>query len=185
MQFFSIKIVNQHIDAPNLVKSQDWGKMREYYHVVITLKDNPKPVFLYGDMTEAELRQKFLRPYKLGKPVLKGNEVVNLSEVKAVDIIETDVPLQDELKKMQIESGRKIDEINHSSSGVFIMSLGVGYNNEDIAGGGKCVTDRYITTPPGTGTLGSNLFASLHNPWVLGIGIPAFLTLFAFLKGFF
>lgn len=157
--------------------------MSKYFHVVITLKDKSKAMFLYGDMTEAELRKKFLKPYKLGKAVLKENEVVNLADVTAVDIIETDAPLQDELKKIQIESGRKIDEINSSNSGVFIMSLGAGYHDEDIVGGGTKVTDRYITTPPGSGTIGSSFLERLHNPWVLGIGIPVLLALGAFLKG--
>lgn len=141
-----------------------------FLHVVIERADDNKPLFLFGDLRKAELKNRFLRPYGLAKPVLKENRVVNLASVTAVHIIETEQPLDAALKQLQVESNERIDRFNRESGGVSIVSAGSGWVNEDIVHCGEDVTTRYVTSPPGEGTPASRALALIHNPWVLRVG---------------
>lgn len=141
-----------------------------FLHVVIEREEDEKPLFLFGDLTKAELKRRFLRPYKLAKSVLKENRVVNLAGVTAVHVIETDKPLDAALRQLRVESNERIDRINRESGGVFIISAGSGWVDEDVVHCGHDVTAQYVTSPPGEGTLASRALALLHNPWVLRVG---------------
>ncbi|MCC5879711.1 MAG: hypothetical protein JJU03_07445 [Idiomarina sp.] len=141
-----------------------------FLHVVIERADGDKPVFLFGDLSKAELKKRFIRPYSLAKPVLKENRVVNLANVTVVHIIETEQPLDAALKLLQVESNERIDRLNRESTGAFIVSAGSGWVNEDIVHCGEDVTARYVTSPPGEGTPASRALALIHSPWVLRVG---------------
>lgn len=114
-----------------------------FLHVVIERAEDNKPLFLFGDLTKAELKKRFLRPYKLAKPVLKENRVVDLAGVTGVHIIETDKPLDAALKQLQVESNERIDRFNREAGGVFIVSAGSGWVNEDVVHCGEDVTAKF------------------------------------------
>ena len=57
-------------------------KLMDLYHVVVEIHGEKKPLFLFGDLSKSDLRKRFLNPYYLGKPVLKKNQVVDLSRVR-------------------------------------------------------------------------------------------------------
>jgi hypothetical protein len=141
-----------------------------FLHVVIERMGDDKPLFLFGDLSKAEFKKRFLRPYNLARPVLKENRVVNLASVTAVHVIETKKPLDAALKQLQVESNERVGRLNRESSGVFIVSVGSGWVNEDIVHCGEDVTTKYVTSPPGEGTPASRALALIHNPWVLRVG---------------
>lgn len=60
-------------------------------------------------------------------------------------VIETDKPLAAALEQLQAESKERIDK--------------------QIVDCGEDVTNQYMTSPPGEGTLASLVWALFHNPW--------------------
>ena len=141
-----------------------------YFHVVVERSGNSKPLFLFGDLSDKDLRRRFLRQYQLGKSVLKENRVIDLGHVVAVQIIRTTEPLEKALKRLQKESNEQIEHLNRESNGLVIISAGSGWVNEDIVHCGEDVTPQYVTAPPGDGTPMTKIIAFLHSPWVLSIG---------------
>ncbi|MDP0562006.1 MAG: hypothetical protein QS721_06630 [Candidatus Endonucleobacter sp. (ex Gigantidas childressi)] len=141
-----------------------------YLHVVIKRSEDVKPLFLFGDLTEKDLKRRFLRQYQLGKSVLKENQVVNLGNVVVVEIIRTSDPLKEALKNLQKKSNDRIDQMNRESSGFMIISVGSGWVNEDIVHCGEDVTLKYVSAPPGGGTPITKIIAFIHSPWVLSLG---------------
>ena len=81
--------------------------MDRYLHVVITIKGSNDSIFLYGDMSEKDLKKKFLSKYHLAKPVLKESKVIDLSQIDSVKIIETTDNMSTALEKLQKESNEK------------------------------------------------------------------------------
>ncbi len=144
--------------------------MTEYLHVVIENSDSKEPLLLYGDLSEKDLRRKFLRNYQLGKSVMKNNQVVDLSTVTSVKIIKTSVTLDAAFEQLQKDSNERIDKLNRESSSLVIVSAGRGWKREHIAECGKEVTDKYISEPPGQGTWLTWVGTILKNPWMLSIG---------------
>lgn len=147
-----------------------------YYHVLVTFTDSPKnPQCVLDDLSEQELKTKFVRLYKKGKDILCDKEVVRIGNIKSVQIIRTNKKNEDERSIIQEESFKRIQELNRQSDSIAIISIGHGYNTEDIAYAGEDVTSQYITGAPGHET--SNLILSfLNNPWVMTIGAGLILA---------
>ncbi len=141
--------------------------MGAYLHVVLVLEGSEQRVFLFGDLSERDLKKRFLHYYHLGKPVLKNNEVINLAQVKSVHIIETEDPKEESLKKLQIKSKKDIDDFNRTSQSLVLIGPGAGWDDDEIVECGKDVTSRFISAPPGQGTWSTKLLAVLHSPWLL------------------
>lgn len=150
------------------------------YHVVVEIHGEKKPLFLFGDLSESDLRKRFLNPYYLGKPVLKKNQIVDLSRVASVHIRMTKSSAISELEDLKAKSKAEIDELNRGSGMVFI-GFGRGYADEDIVECGIDVTAKFINAPPGQGTGLSKFAGVLHNPWVLRVGGGTVLIIIGFL----
>lgn len=53
-----------------------------FHHVIVLLKGSDKKRALFNDLTAAELKRRFVRPYKQGKPVLlPDNSVVQTRDI--------------------------------------------------------------------------------------------------------
>ena len=116
-----------------------------YYHVLVTFTDSPENTqCVLDDLSEQELKTKFVRLYKKGKDILCDKDLVRIENIKSVQIISTNKKNEDELSIIQEESFKKIQELNRQSDSIAIISLGYGYNSEDIAYVGKDVTSQYI-----------------------------------------
>jgi len=152
----------------------------DLYHVVVEIHGEKKPLFLFGDLSKSDLRKRFLNPYYLGKPVLKKNQVVDLSRVVSVQIRMTKSSASSELEDLKAKSKAEIDELNRGSGMVFI-GFGRGYADEDIVECGTDVTAEFVKAPPGQGTAVSKLVGFLHNPWVLRVGGGIVLIVVGFL----
>lgn len=85
-----------------------------YYHVVcIDTQGNEKTMFF--DLDRKALRSKFVRPYKNGKNIFAGGEIIPLSSISRISIICTEAPKEKELEKLRVESAKRIDDFNKNS----------------------------------------------------------------------
>jgi hypothetical protein len=147
-----------------------------YYHVLVIFTDSPKnPHCVLDDLSEQELKTKFIRLYKKGKDILCDKDVVRIGNIKSVQIIRTNKKSEDERSIIQEESFKRIQELNRQTDSIAIISLGYGYNPEDIVEAGEDVTSQYITEAPGHES--SNfIFSFLNNPWVMTISTGLILA---------
>lgn len=148
-----------------------------YFHVVVEKESMSVRTFLYGDLSRHELKRRFIKPYLLAQAVLKGNEVIELRDVKRVWVIETTENLESTLKQLQKTSNVAIDRINSNNEGFLIISAGSGWREEDILQCGQDVTSQFIDSPPGVGTLGSHIVSFINNPWAYGVGVALLIAI--------
>jgi hypothetical protein len=123
-----------------------------------------------SDLSEEELRKKFMAPYKSGKNFLFGSEIVEASCINAVSIFETDRNSAVELKLIQDKSWKEMQDFNNADDSIFLLSLGRGYEMEDIVEAGRDVTAIYVSGPPGHQDSWSFASRVLNHPWISTIG---------------
>jgi hypothetical protein len=141
-----------------------------YHHVLLSFQDEPQKVrCIFADLSENDLRTRFVSPYRRGKNILCAGEVIETSRIKTVRIIRTENESEKELKKIQEQSKRDRDEFNRNSA-VVLVSLGAGYELEDISEAGEDVTSAFILGPPGDGDRWTVVAAVLNHPWISAIG---------------
>lgn len=138
----------------------------KFYQVLGAIGDRKTEV-LFSDLTEKELREQFVVPYRRGKTFFAGTSLVTPAELRKVRIIET--PLKEAEVRGQInrDSLAEIAEMNRTS-GLLIISAGQGYEPEDIAEVGTDVTLTFLRGGPG---FSSGLLGLSKNAvgWLLGI----------------
>ncbi len=141
-----------------------------FFHVLASTNDNPESQkCLFADLSERDLKNLFVAPYKKGEGVLCGNDVVQTSNLKTVNLIRTPQKMEEELVSIQAKSNREIDEFNRESQSVVLISPGRGYVPEDIVEAGEDVTGSFLLGPPGHAK--SNWFVRIvNNPWVVRVG---------------
>lgn len=142
-----------------------------YYHVLLRYHDSPNRVScLLSDLSEKDLRKRFIKPYRSGKSFFCKNEVVEVSRIQKVMIVETEKNSAKELKELQDKSRKEIQEFNRSSDSLVLISPGRGYSEEDIIEMGQDVTAKYVFGPPGRGTQWIIISDALNHPWISAIG---------------
>lgn len=139
-----------------------------YFHVLVEFQDAPKKArCIFSDLTSKELESKFLRPYRRGQRMLVGSEVIDTMTITSARIIETRKTSDAELQEIQKKSHQEIDDFNRDPSTVVLISIGRGYDPEDIEEAGEDVTARFINLPPGYHPgLATQIF---NHPWVIAI----------------
>lgn len=141
-----------------------------YFHIVAELDEAPeKPVAIFMNLDRNELRTRFLKPYERGTDLLSGNAIFPVRQLRKIQVIQTEERSEQELVKVQRKSRAEIDELNRDSSVVFV-SVGYGYEPQDIIHAGVDVTHTVIHGPPGSKGASSAVSALLNNGWVVGIG---------------
>lgn len=140
-----------------------------YYHVLVKFKDQPEKVLcIFADLSAKELDLKFLQPYRKGQTTLSGSRVVDVNNIILTQIIETEKQSDLELKEIQAKSRNEIEQFNQNSGSVYLLSLGRGYDAEDIAEAGNDVTSNFISAPPGHRN--SRVLATVfNNQWVVAV----------------
>lgn len=84
-----------------------------FYHVLIIFADAPSKLqCILSDLSEQQLQTQFVTPYKKGKDILCGTEVVRVGSIKTVQIIRTDKKSEDERSAIQEQSFNEIQELN-------------------------------------------------------------------------
>lgn len=141
-----------------------------FHHVLITFTgSSSKPRCVLSDLSEQQLQTQFVTPYRKGKDMLCGTEVIRVGSIKSVQIIDTNMTGEVERSAIQAKSFKDIQDFNSQSDSMTLISPGYGYEPEDIAEAGVDVTSQYIIGPPGHAASGG--FAEfLNNPWVVAIG---------------
>jgi len=141
---------------------------KQYFHVVVwTTQSGDHPTFLFGDLSEKELRRQFLKPYRTGGKFFVRQKILNVADLTAVKIIETPHPKDEALKVIQADSLEAVEQFNRESSWATLVSAGYGGEDEDIVYADDDVTERYIKHGPGSPNLMNQV---LHNQWFLALG---------------
>jgi hypothetical protein len=124
-------------------------KIMSFHHVIAKVELEDKPRVLFADLSAAELKERFLGPYEKGRAFFSGNDLISPSALRSVQIIQTDRSSEAERDEINRKDRENIDRLNNSSPGVFFVSLGGGYEPQDIAQVGVDLTHDLIKGPPG------------------------------------
>lgn len=139
----------------------------QYLHVVVWLK----PVagigrLIFSDLSEADLKRRFVKPYNRGRSILIGGETINLMDVSAVQIVRTSDPKDSVLRRLADEQAER-DRRNSNS---WVIFAGAAPDDADIGSGGDDVTGEYISQPPGNKNgLGIMVRLALEHPIIAGL----------------
>lgn len=120
------------------------------YQVRVSTKSSPSHDEVRLDLTAEELEERFLRPYREGRPIVIGGRTVAMSDLARLRINLTEETAGQLLPKVQAER-------RASSVVTFIQ------DEWYIANEGRDVTDDFITGPPGS-ALPSKPTASIRDP---------------------
>lgn len=138
----------------------------KFYQVLAALGDR-KTEMLFSDLTAEKLYQNFVTPYKRGKSFFAGNMIVNPSELRKVQIIETRITEAEARDRINRESLADIAEMNRTSD-FMIISPGRGYDPEDVTEAGVDVTAAFLRGGPGS-SKGLHAKAKTAGVWLLTI----------------
>ena len=108
------------------------------YHVTITPKSDRSHDEVRLDLSEAELTERFIDPYREGKPIVIGGKTITPDDIERLKIHFTE-----EISAQLLPILRAEREASNVISAIS--------DEWYIAHRGEDVTDRLITTPPGTG----------------------------------
>ena len=123
------------------------------YHVRVTAKSNPSDDEVKLDLSKEMLEQRFLAPYREGRPIVIGGRTIPPDDIDRIRITQTDKS-SDALfpaVRAEIASSHVITSISEEWY---------------VADKGKDVTDDFITGPPGEGL--RNMPASTPGPDATG-----------------
>ncbi|MEO0510898.1 MAG: hypothetical protein AAF065_13685 [Verrucomicrobiota bacterium] len=122
----------------------------KYHHVIASCKSLSQGYHeLFADLSEDEVRSRFVNPYLKGEHILCGNDQIDVFGITKLMIIRTEESSENTRKRINEESLRRIDAIN-SQGGPIVISAGSGYHAEDIKEGGEDVTSQFITGAVGS-----------------------------------
>ena len=110
------------------------------YHVRITSKSDPSYDEVKLDLTEQELKERFLTPYREGRSIVIGGKTIPPDDIVRVRISHTDKTSEQLLPAVRAE---------RAASSVIAPISDEWY----VAKRGRDVTDELITGPPGSGAI--------------------------------
>jgi predicted nucleotide-binding protein len=108
------------------------------YHVRITPRSDRSEDEVKLDLTKEQLEERFLRPYREGRPITIGGKTIAPDDIERIHINYTDENSEQLLPTIRAERAR---------SGIIAMISDEWY----VTDRGRDVTDDLITGPPGTG----------------------------------
>lgn len=118
-----------------------------YFHVLLTY-DGKDEQFALRDLDEAELKDKFVKPYNRGDTFLVGSKVTAPGKVAAVRIL---VSSEHSKVMLEREKQRRIDAdtvSNREPNGLVVLRLH-NMGPDDLAGLSADVTSKYIKRADG------------------------------------
>lgn len=142
-----------------------------FFHVVATFESRPEePVSVFMNLSDSDLKARFLKPYARGEDLVSGNRILPVKSIRKVHVIRTERQSEPELADLQLKSRAEIDELNRKSQHAVFIMLGAGYKDEDIVHTGTDVTAQFISGPPGAKDTVARVGSLLNNGWVVGVG---------------
>lgn len=142
-----------------------------FYHILLSLEPEPTKLrSILVNLSERELMDKFLVPYRKGKNIVCANEIIPVANIRKLHIVRTARDNESERVALQERSFKEIQEFNRQSRSVVLISPGRGYDPEDILEVGEDVTNTVVAGPPGHASSPNPVIGILSNPWVVAIG---------------
>ena len=120
-----------------------------HYHVIAKLDSERELRVLFVDLDVATLNERFVKPYEKGIPFFSGNDLISPTTMRSLQIVRTERPDAVERDDINRKDRESIDRLNEPGSGVFFLSVGGGYEPQDIAEAGVDVTREFIKGHPG------------------------------------
>lgn len=142
-----------------------------FHHVLVSNAEKPDNFrCILHDLSEQELSEKVLRPYKSGKAIVADGRIYPAADLRGLKIIRTDVQAETALDRATEEVNKDYESMNSDPrSGVFFGPF-PGYGIDQVAEAGIDVTGAYIKGAPGEGGIAKAANMFLSHPWVSGIG---------------
>lgn len=109
-----------------------------FYHVRITQKSNRSNDETKVNLTEEELKSRFLEPYEKGKPIIINGKTITMDDLERIRISKSNQPVESLIEEIKREEA--------SSSVVFIGGPSYEWEAADKA---EDVTDDFIKGSPG------------------------------------
>jgi len=120
-----------------------------YHHVIAQVGTEEKFRVLFTDLTVEELSDRFVKPYEKGTSFFSGNDLISPNDLRSVQIIRTERQNEVERHEINRKDRESIDRLNNFSSSGSIVSVGGGYEPQDIAEAGEDITHTFIKGHPG------------------------------------
>lgn len=135
-----------------------------FYHVVVSISgSDTNEELLFSDLSKAELKRRFLNSYKNGKDIFVNKKILSTKDINSISITLTKQTSKNTLVNVRNEADRNPDSMLS-----LIGALG-SLDPASIIHHGADVTDIFIKSPPGTGTVNHNFLKFLNSSWVLRI----------------
>lgn len=112
--------------------------MSPYYHVRVTPRSDRSETEVKLDLSREELEDRFLRPYREGRPIVIGGRTIPPDNIERIRINATEAP-SEQIIPIVIEQQRKSNFITLTPTDWYVADYG------------KDATDDFITGPPGSG----------------------------------
>jgi len=142
-----------------------------FYQVLIAIEPQPDKLrCILRDLSEPRLLAQFVEPYRKGRDLVCGNEIIPIASLRKVHVVRTERDDAEERESLNAKSRRELEAINREPGGVVFLSLGRGYDPEDILEVGEDVTAGYISGPPGAAQDPSPVLRFLSNQWIVAVG---------------
>lgn len=121
-----------------------------YFHVLVKI-DSVENEYeqILTDITETDLKDKFVDPYNKSQDILINGRVIRIDNIEMLCIARTKEKNEVTREKINEDSLDNISRINSKSDGVVFLSAGSGYDPEDLFDMAEDVTTEYINGPPG------------------------------------
>jgi hypothetical protein len=119
-----------------------------YFHVFLSVESAPeKQRCVFSDLSEVELKASFVRPFKNGKNLLCGNEIIPVDGIRRFTITSTNDRSEAVLDRFQKSSNTALDKLNNQSTGQIFLG-GLEFGPDDLVRIGTDVTAKYICKAP-------------------------------------
>lgn len=142
-----------------------------YFHALISQASEPDSFRCVAhDLSETDLKKLVVRPYRSGRPILVGNRVYPVQELRGVKIVKTEEPAEVVLAKATEEFNRDVDRMNNDPSSFVFVMPSPGYTLDQLDEVGTDVTASFVTEAPGEGGPLKLAQVFANHPWVVGIG---------------
>lgn len=120
-----------------------------YYHIIAKVGAEEEFRVLFTDLTDEELRERFIKPYESGNSFFSSNDLISPNDLRSIQIIRTEHQNEVERDEIYRKDRERIDLINNSDSDFILGFIGGGYAPQDIVESGEDLTHTLIKGPPG------------------------------------
>ena len=152
------------------------------FHVFIISKGADEFHELFLDLSETELRQKFVNPYLDGEDIYDKGSITRISDIARVAVLRSELSAKETLDKLAADHQAELARIKHEE-GLNVLGSYRGRKITELFECCEDVTEQKIARAPGAGTPRTKFVRFLHNPWVVRVGGGLLLVLLGVVIG--